>query len=89
MPLLVALYPRIEVPVRILYAEGDQLLKPHLHGQTTAQQLPDAEVEIVPGGHMLPFTQPEMTARWVRRSLQSETRAAPAKRERETVEAAE
>lgn len=88
VPLLVALYSRIQVPVRILYAEGDQLLKPHLHGETTAGLLPDAECEIVPGGHMLPFTQPEMTAAWVRRSMASAKAATPA-RERETAEAAE
>ena len=69
LPLLVQLYPRIQVPVRILYAEGDQLLDPQVHGLCTAGQLPDAECEIVPGGHMLPFTQPKMTAAWIRRSV--------------------
>ena len=72
MPLLAERYPAIQVPVRILFAEGDQLLDPHKHGTATASQLPDGRADLVPGGHMLPFTQPEMTARWIREALASE-----------------
>jgi pimeloyl-ACP methyl ester carboxylesterase len=67
LPLLVERYAGIGVPARILYAREDNLLDPHLNGVTTAALLPDCRCEIVPGGHMLPFTQPEMTARWLRR----------------------
>lgn len=70
MPLLVQHYGSIAVPVRILFAEGDQLLDPQLHGAATAAQLADCRLELVPGGHMLPFTQPEMTARWIRRAAE-------------------
>ena len=80
LPLLVQLYSRIQVPVRILYAEGDQLLDPQLHGLCTVDQLADAQCEIVPGGHMLPFTQPEMTAAWIRRSADDVARAEPKRR---------
>ena len=76
MPKLVERYPDIRVPVSILYAEGDQLLDPQFHGATTAAQLPDARLEIVPGGHMLPFTQPELTARWIRRAMGEEEEGA-------------
>jgi pimeloyl-ACP methyl ester carboxylesterase len=69
LPLLVERYGSIRVPVRILYGEGDNLLDPQFHGAATAAQLPDCELEIVPGGHMLPFTQPETTARWLRSAL--------------------
>ena len=75
MPLLVQRYPSIGIPVRILYAQGDQLLDPRTHGVTTAAQLPDGRADLVPGGHMLPFTQPEMTARWLRGALARETTA--------------
>jgi pimeloyl-ACP methyl ester carboxylesterase len=68
MPLLVERYPSIRAPVRILYAQGDNLLDSNLHGIGTAAQLPDGRADIVPGGHMLPFTQPEMVARWIRRA---------------------
>ena len=72
MPLLVELYGSIAIPVRILFAEGDQLLDPQVHGATAVEQLADCRLELVPGGHMLPFTQPEMTARWIRRAAQEQ-----------------
>ena len=70
MALLVERYGSIAVPVRILFAEGDQLLDPQKHGVTTAAMCPDGRADIVPGGHMLPFTQPEMTARWIREAME-------------------
>jgi pimeloyl-ACP methyl ester carboxylesterase len=79
MPSLVQRYGSITVPVRILFAESDQLLDPQFHGAAAAAQLGDARLELVPGGHMLPFTQPEMTARWIRRAAEEakETGHAP------------
>ena len=72
LALLVQLYPKIRAPVRILFAEGDQLLDPQTHGAAAVRQLADASLELVPGGHMLPFTQPEMTARWIRKGVEEE-----------------
>ena len=66
LPELVSHYGAMRIPVSILYGEGDQLLDYRLHGETTAGQIEGARLEVVPGGHMLPFTQPEMTARWIR-----------------------
>ncbi|WP_284734494.1 alpha/beta fold hydrolase [Sphingosinicella terrae] len=66
MPALVARYGEIAVPASILYGDGDRLLDPERHGRITAGQIDGARLEIVPGGHMLPFTQPELTARWLR-----------------------
>jgi len=83
LPLLVERYGSIRVPVRILFAEGDQLLDPQFHGATTAGQLADGRLELVPGGHMLPFTQPEMTARWIRRAAEEEEDAGDATRRAE------
>jgi pimeloyl-ACP methyl ester carboxylesterase len=60
-------YPEIRMPVAILYAHGDALLDPELHGTDTAAAIPGADIEIVEGGHMLPVTQPEMTEAWLRR----------------------
>ena len=73
MPSLVACYGSIRAPVRILFAEGDQLLDPQVHGAITAGQIADCRLEAVPGGHMLPFTQPEMTARWIRSAVEDAT----------------
>ena len=66
LPELVARYGSIAIPVSILYGDEDQLLYHRLHGETTAGQIAGARLDVVPGGHMLPFTQPEMTARWIR-----------------------
>ena len=75
LPLVAERYPGIEIPVRILFAKGDQILDPRRHGVDTAALLPDARVDLVEGGHMLPFTQPEMTARWLRGALAQERAA--------------
>jgi pimeloyl-ACP methyl ester carboxylesterase len=65
---MVERYPALSLPVRILYAPGDNLLDSRLHGERTAGEIPGAEIELVEGGHMLPFTQPELTAGFVRRA---------------------
>jgi pimeloyl-ACP methyl ester carboxylesterase len=65
---MVERYPTLKVPVRILYAGADNLLDAQLHGERTAGEIPGAEIELVEGGHMLPFTQPELSAAFVRRA---------------------
>jgi pimeloyl-ACP methyl ester carboxylesterase len=65
---MVERYPTLSIPVRILYAPGDNLLDSQLHGERTASEIPGAGIELVEGGHMLPFTQPELTAAFVRRA---------------------
>ncbi|RYY27972.1 MAG: alpha/beta hydrolase [Sphingomonadales bacterium] len=60
------LYPKLKMPVSILYAHGDSLLDPELHGTDTAAAIPGATIEIVEGGHMLPVTQPELVEKWLR-----------------------
>jgi pimeloyl-ACP methyl ester carboxylesterase len=65
---MVERYPSLSIPVGILYARGDNLLKYQLHGERTASEIPGAGIEVVEGGHMLPFTQPELTAAFVRRA---------------------
>ncbi len=67
---LVERYPDLSVPVSILYPRADNLLDAQLHGERTASQIPGAEIELVEGGHMLPFTQPERTAAFVRRAAE-------------------
>jgi pimeloyl-ACP methyl ester carboxylesterase len=65
---MVERYPTLAVPVSILYAGADNLLNAQLHGERTAGEIPGAEIELVEGGHMLPFTQPGLTAAFVRRA---------------------
>jgi pimeloyl-ACP methyl ester carboxylesterase len=65
---MVERYPTLKVPVSILYAGADNLLDSRLHGERTAGEIPGAVIELVEGGHMLPFTQPEVAAAFVRRA---------------------
>jgi pimeloyl-ACP methyl ester carboxylesterase len=65
---MVERYPTLKLPVSILYAGADNLLNARLHGERTAGEIPGAEIELVEGGHMLPFTRPEVTAAFVRRA---------------------
>lgn len=65
---MVGRYPTLTIPVSILYARADNLLDCTLHGERTAGEIPGATIELVEGGHMLPFTQPERTAAFVRRA---------------------
>ncbi|UUR09014.1 alpha/beta fold hydrolase [Sphingomonas glaciei] len=63
---MVGRYAAMTLQVRILYGCGDNLLDYRLHGGATADAIPGATLTLVEGGHMLPFTQPLETARWVR-----------------------
>jgi pimeloyl-ACP methyl ester carboxylesterase len=64
---MVERYPTLSVPVGILYARPDNLLDFERHGERTAREIPGAQIELIEGGHMLPFTQPGPTAAFVRR----------------------
>ena len=63
---LVARYATLTLPVSILYGRGDNLLDYRLHGETTAAAIPGARLQLVDGGHMLPVTQPDLTAAFIR-----------------------
>lgn len=63
---MVGRYRSLRTPVAILYGRGDNLLDPQVHGAKTADEITGARLKLVEGGHMLPFTQPLETARWVR-----------------------
>lgn len=63
---LVAGYADLKLPVGILYGRADNILDYRLHGEKTATEIPGAKLTLTEGGHMLPFTAPEETARFVR-----------------------
>ncbi len=65
LPGLMERYSSLCLPVRILFGEGDTILDHKIHGTSLAQAVPDARLEIVAGGHMLPVTHPSETAAWI------------------------
>jgi pimeloyl-ACP methyl ester carboxylesterase len=60
-------YPTLTVPVGILFGTGDELLDYRVHGKATKDQIPGLDLELIEGGHMLPVTQPEAAADFIRR----------------------
>lgn len=71
LPQLQQRYGDLRVPVRILYGRDDRILDPQEQGQAMVERFPDMQLELVDGGHMLPVTQPQQTADFVRRSMQA------------------
>jgi pimeloyl-ACP methyl ester carboxylesterase len=63
---MVARYQSLAMPVGILYGRADRVLDPRLHGQRLADAIPHATIELVDGGHMLPITQPDRVAAFIR-----------------------
>lgn len=62
-------YASLQLPVSILYGRGDRILDPEFHGTALANVVPGAELQWVEGGHMLPVTQPEVTAQFIRQAV--------------------
>jgi len=65
MPQVEARYGELRVPVRVLFGREDRLLDWRANGQALVDKVPGARLELVDGGHMLPVTQPERTARFI------------------------
>ncbi|QPM89873.1 alpha/beta fold hydrolase [Pseudooceanicola algae] len=59
----------LALPQHVLFGRDDRILDPSLHGHQLATQLPDLHLRLVPGGHMLPVTQPQLCADFIREAL--------------------
>ncbi len=62
---LIARYGQLSVPTRVLFGRGDTILNPEIHGRGLESVAPDLRLDIMDGGHMIPVTYPEETARWI------------------------
>jgi pimeloyl-ACP methyl ester carboxylesterase len=62
---IAARYGELANPVGIMFAKGDLLLDPEVHGQRTAAAIKGAELKMIDGGHMFPLLQPRVTADWI------------------------
>ncbi|WP_288378832.1 alpha/beta fold hydrolase [uncultured Massilia sp.] len=72
MPRLEARYGELEtsgIPVHVLFGRGDRLLDWRDNGQALADKIAGCRLEVVEGGHMLPVTQPSLTARFIEESV--------------------
>lgn len=64
-------YGELRLPVRILYGEDDRVLDWKQQGETLRAKVPQAELEVIPGGHMIPVTQAAATAAWLEESARA------------------
>lgn len=62
---IAARYGELSIPVGVMFAKGDLLLDPSVHGQPTVAAIEGAELKLIEGGHMFPLTQPLITADWI------------------------
>lgn len=65
MPRIEGRYGELRMPVHVLFGRGDRLLDWRANGQALVDKVAGARLELVDGGHMLPVTQPEATARFI------------------------
>ena len=72
-------YASLRMPIGILYGRDDRILDYREQGEAMKQKIAALDLEIVPGGHMLPVTQPDVAARFIRRIAARRTDAAEAK----------
>ena len=60
-------YASLTVPIGILYGRDDRVLDWRAQGEAMAREIPSLDFELVDGGHMLPVTQPDVCAAFIRR----------------------
>jgi pimeloyl-ACP methyl ester carboxylesterase len=65
LPAMEARYSSIRMPVGILFGRGDEILRYQDHGVAMQSKIPGLVLSLVDGGHMLPLSAPELTARWI------------------------
>lgn len=69
LPSMVERYPSLRQPVGILFGRDDRILDYRKHGVAMKTALPDLNLQIIPGGHMLPVSHVEETAAFIRQAM--------------------
>ncbi len=68
LPMKQQQYASLMLPISVLYGREDRILNYREQGETMAAAAPDVDLELIEGGHMLPITQPAVTADFIRRN---------------------
>ena len=71
MPQLETRYGQVRAPTHVLFGRDDAILDWRANGQALVDKIPGARLELVDGGHMLPVTQPDLTARFIAQAAAS------------------
>lgn len=58
-------YGELRMPVHVLYGEGDRVLDWRAQGEALARKVPQAQLTVIPGGHMIPVTAVAEVAAWL------------------------
>lgn len=66
LPRLQQRWRELRLPVAVLYGKDDRILDWRRNGRDLVDQLPGARQELVEGGHMLPVTNPDACAAFIR-----------------------
>lgn len=68
LPAISARYSHLRVPLWVLYGAEDRILNGQHNGLALVNKVAGAQLQQVPGGHMLPITQPALTADFIRQA---------------------
>lgn len=66
LPGMARRYGALDLPIGVLYGEGDRLLDPERQGADFCAEAPGAELSRIAGGHMLPLAHPAETKAFIR-----------------------
>ena len=71
-------YASLTMPVGILFGRDDRVLDCRAQGEAMKRRIPSLDLELVDGGHMLPVTQPDLCAAFIRRMAAAMRKSATA-----------
>ena len=60
-------YASLTLPIGVLYGRKDHVLDWRAQGEALKRDIPSLDLELIDGGHMLPITQPDVCAAFIRR----------------------
>ncbi len=67
LPAYIRRYGSLDIPVGMLFGNGDQVLSPRIHADAMKADFSALDLELIDGGHLLPLTEPERCVALIRR----------------------